>query len=113
LLIVWSRYPPNTKSFLGKWWFWFVISTLTMLFPLFGLFHQILFPHSDFDWISRISINMLAVLTGALAILAQIYHYSSFYYGRPSFTGALDPIGMGIPTRVNLFCDKEISTALK
>jgi hypothetical protein len=28
LLIVWSRYPPNTKSFVGKWWFWFVLSVL-------------------------------------------------------------------------------------
>src|SRR5215207_3420209 len=34
LLFVWSRYPPNTKSFVGKWWFWFTLSVLAMLFPL-------------------------------------------------------------------------------
>lgn len=110
LLIVWSRYPPNTKSFLGKWWFWFVLSVLATLFPLFVLLYEVFFPNTNSQWIS---LSVLAVLTGALTILAQIYHYSSFYYGRPSSTGALDPIGMGIPTRVHILCDKSISPALK
>jgi len=110
LLIVWSRYPPNTRSLVGKWWFWFVLSVLAMLYPLFVLLHQALAPNTSFEWISN---SILAVLVGALTILAQIYHYSSFYYGRPSSTGALDPIGMGIPTRVNILCDTSLSPALK
>jgi len=110
LLVVWSRYPPNTKSLVGKWWFWFVLSVLAMFYPLFVLLHQVLAPNASFEWISN---SVLAVLVGALTILAQIYHYSSFYYGRPSSTGALDPIGMGIPTRVNILCDKSLSPALK
>lgn len=110
LLVVWSRYPPNTKSHAGKWWFWFVLSVFAMLYPLFVLLHQILAPNNSFEWISY---SILAVLVGALTILAQIYHYSSFYYGRPSSAGAHDPIGMGIPTRVNILCDKSLSPALK
>lgn len=110
LLVVWSRYPPNTKSFVGKWWFWFVLSVVAAFYPLFVLLHQVFAPNASFEWISN---SVLAVLVGALTILAQIYHYSSFYYGRPSSTGALDPIGMGIPTRVNILCDKSLSPALK
>src|ERR1043165_9035685 len=33
LLYVWSHYAPNTKSFVGTWRFWFLISTVAMLFP--------------------------------------------------------------------------------
>ena len=109
LLRVWSRYPPNTTSFVGRWPFWFAMSVLALLYPLFVLLSQVFLPIASFE---SIPINILAVLTGALAILAQIYHYSSFYYGRPTRTGALDPVGMGIPTRVNILCDKSLSPSL-
>jgi len=110
LLVVWSRYPSNTKSAAGSWRFWFGLSALATLQPLFVLVHQLLAPHRSMDWII---VSILAALIGALSILAQIYHYSAFYYGRPSLTGALDPIGMGIPTRVNLLCDRSLSPALR
>ena len=110
LLFVWSRYPPNTKSFVGRWSFWFAMSVLGTLFPMFVLFHVLLFPTESFQWVFN---NILGALTGLLTIMAQIYHYSSFYYGQPSSLGALDPIGMGIPTRVSLVCDKEIMPNLK
>jgi len=110
LLRVWSRYPPNTTSFMGRWPFWFGMSVLTLLYPMFVLLSQTLLPITSFE---LIPINILAVLTGLLAILAQIYHYSSFYYGRPTRTGALDPVGMGIPTRVNILCDKSLSPSLR
>lgn len=102
LLYVWSRFPPNTKSRVGKWQFWFVVSTIATIFPLYVLLHQLLLRRTSFDWIFN---SILAVPTGILAVMAMIYHYSSFYYGRPVSLGALDPIGMGIPTRVNILCD--------
>src|SRR5215510_2251425 len=40
LFLVWSRYPPNTKSFVGTWEFWFVLSVVALLFPLLVLLHQ-------------------------------------------------------------------------
>lgn len=109
LLYVWSRYPPSTKSILGKWKFWAALSSVTMLFPLTILFYQIFTPNHSLQWTF---INILAGLVSALAIMAQIYHYSAFYYGRPAGLGAIDPIGMGIPTRVNLLCDEKFCEAL-
>jgi hypothetical protein len=110
LFYVWAHYPPNTKSFLSRWSFWFAISVVAMLFPLLVLMHQMLLPARNLDWIIN---SILGVTTGALAVMAQLYHYSSFYYGRPSGLGALDPIGIGIPTRVNLLCDETTSADLK
>jgi hypothetical protein len=109
LLYVWSRYPPNTKSIVGKWRFWAALASVTLLFPLTILFYRIFTPQRGGEWLF---LNLLAVVMSALAILAQIYHYSTFYYGRPAGLGAMDPIGMGIPTRVNLLCDEKVSPAL-
>ena len=110
LLYVWSRYPPNTTSFMGRWSFWFTLSVIGTLFPLFTIFHFFFVPSESFQWVFNYVLGALASL---LAVMAQIYHYSSFYYGRSSNLGALDPIGMGIPTRVNLVCDKEIASSLR
>jgi len=110
LLLVWSRYPPNTRSVVGRWRFWFAVSVVALLHPLFVLVHQLITPNTDLTWMAA---SLLAALIGTLSILAMVYHYSSFYYGRPSFSGALDPIGIGIPTRVNLLCDKSLSPALR
>jgi hypothetical protein len=110
LLYVWTRFPPNTKSLVGKWWFWFVFSAAATLFPLFVLLHQAFFPIFNMEWVFN---TVLAILTVALTIMAQIYHYSAFYYGKPAGPGISDPIGMGIPTRVDLVCDEELSPDLK
>jgi hypothetical protein len=110
LFYVWSHYPPNTKSVVSRWTFWFALSVITMIFPILVLMHQTLFPARTLGWIIN---SILAITTGALAIMAQLYHYSSFYYGRPSGLGSLDPIGIGIPTRVNLLCDEKTSANLK
>lgn len=109
LLYIWSRYPPNTKSFAGTLWFWIGQSVLANLYPMLILFYQLFTPGSGLAWWSNV---VLALLVGALAVIAQIYHYSAFYYGRPGGTGTLDPIGMGIPTRVHLLCDETIAPAL-
>lgn len=109
LLYVWSRYPPNTKSRKGTWWFWAGQSVLAILYPMLILFYLIFTPRTDLEWVSNL---ILAVLAGGLAVIAQIYHYSSFYYGRPAGTGTIDPIGLGIPTRVHLLCDEKFVPAL-
>lgn len=109
LLYVWSRYPSNTASFVGRWWFWFVLSVIATLYPLFVILHQALIPNFNLEW----SFNtVLSILTAILTLMAQLYHYSSFYYGKPPALGVLDPIGMGIPIRVNVICDETISDDL-
>jgi hypothetical protein len=110
LLYVWTRFPPNTKSPVGRWWFWFVLSVVATLYPLFVLLHQVLIPIFNLEWVFN---TILAILTSALTIMAQIYHYSGFYYGKPAGPGMSDPIGMGIPTRVDLVCDEKLSPDLK
>ena len=109
LLYVWSRNPPNTQSSVGRWPFWFTLSTAASLYPLFVLLHQIILPLWNLEWTFH---SLLAILSGLLTLMAAIYHYSAFYYGRPAGLGALDPIGMGIPTRVDVVCDKTISPDL-
>lgn len=109
LLYVWSRYPPDTQASVGRWRFWFLMSSLATVFPLYVLLHQVFLPARDLDWVAN---TLLAVLCGLLTIMAAIYHYSAFYYGRPAGLGALDPIGMGIPTRVDVVCDPSVSADL-
>jgi hypothetical protein len=110
LMVIWARYPSNTKSFLGSWWYWFTASFLGAIFPMLILLRQILAPHSNVLWVIVIA---QAVLTAALTFLAQAYHYSAFYYGTNLGFGGLDPIGVGIPSRVQLACDEKASAALK
>ena len=109
LLHVWSRYSPNTQASVGRWRFWFMLSSLATVFPLYVVFHQVLIPSRSLDWVTN---TLLAVLSGLLTIMAAIYHYSAFYYGRPAGLGALDPIGMGIPIRVDVVCDQNVSADL-
>lgn len=110
LLHIWSIYPSNTKSFYTGWRFWFILSVPATLFPILVFLHQLLTLGRSLDWIIN---SALAVAAGALALMAQIYHYSAFYYGQPAigfYTG--DPVGMGIPTAVNLVIDEKISPSL-
>lgn len=109
LLVIWARFPSNTKSFLGSWWYWFVASVLGAIFPMLIFLRQILLPPPDVLWLVVI---LQAVLTAALTFLAQAYHYSAFYYGQNLGFGGLDPIGVGIPSRVQLACDEKSNAAL-
>lgn len=110
LMVIWARYPSNTKSFLGTWWYWFIASMLGAIFPMLILLRQVLAPRPDVIWVIVIA---QAVLTAALTFLAQAYHYSAFYYGQNLGFGGLDPIGVGIPSRVQLACDEKASAALE
>jgi hypothetical protein len=110
LLRIWAKYPSNTRSRLGGWWFWVFASTAGAVFPMLILLRQLLSPRFDALWIVII---FQAVMTAALTFLAQVYHYSAFYYGRVHGFGSLDPIGVGIPVRVRLACEKTTSALLK
>jgi hypothetical protein len=110
LMVIWARYPSNTKSFLGNWWYWFVASMLGAIFPMLILLRQILAPRPDVIWVIIVA---QAVLTAALTFLAQAYHYSAFYYGQNLGFGGLDPIGVGISSRVQLACEEKAREAFK
>ena len=87
-----------------------MLSVAATVFPVLVFLHQALRFDPSLDWIINI---VLAVAASALALMAQIYHYATFYYGQPAagfYTG--DPVGMGIPTAVNLLIDEKISIAV-
>ena len=77
---------------------------------MFVFVRQVFFPTFELFWIV---FSIQALLTGALTFLAQAYHYSAFYYGRKHGLGSLDPIGVGIPTRVHLAVDENMIAPLK
>jgi len=104
LIVIWARVPKDTTSILGRWWFWFFMSVIGAVFPVMILIRQILAPMLD---VYSVIVTVQALMSGVLVFLAQIYHYSIFYYGRSKSFGALDPIGVGIPIPVRLACDKE------
>lgn len=110
LILIWAKVPPDTPSILGQWRFWFFVSALGAIFPMMILIRHLLVP--TFDLYSVVLITQ-ALMSGVLIFLAQIYHYSAFYYGRPKPEGALDPIGIGIPTRVQLACSREEAVLLE
>src|SRR5688572_12987441 len=87
-----------------------MLSVSAAVFPVLVFLHQVLRLDTSLDWIVN---SVLAVAAGALALMAHIYHYAAFHYGQPAagFYSA-DPVGMGIPTTVNLLIDEKISKAL-
>lgn len=110
LLRVWAKLPRDTTSILSQWRFWFVASTIGSLFSMMILMRQLLVPRFD---IYAVLLSVQALMSGVLVFIAQIYHYSAFYYGRAKPKGALDPIGIGIPTAVRLACDKDAVDLLR
>jgi hypothetical protein len=104
LIVIWAKVPKDTTLIFGKWRFWFLTSTLGTVFPMMILIRQVLVPRFD---IYSVVLIVQALMSGVLAFVAQIYHYSIFFYGRSSPMGALDPIGIGIPTPIQLACDKD------
>ncbi|HEU4745235.1 MAG TPA: hypothetical protein VFS61_08360 [Anaerolineales bacterium] len=110
LLHVWTLHRSNTLSFLRLWRSRFMLSVSAMVFPALVFLYQVFRSDSSIDWIVN---TVLAVAAGALALMAHIYHYATFYYGQPAagfYTS--DPVGMGIPTAVNLLIDETISKAV-
>jgi len=109
LILIWARLYPGSQSLLIRWGYWFWASAIGATFPMLVLVRQILTLNTEIVWII---FSVQGILTAALTFLAQVYHYSAFYYGRPSSLGALDPIGVGIPTRVKIACHPETATLL-
>jgi hypothetical protein len=92
-----------------EWKFWFTASAVGAVFPMLVLLRQTLMTSRDWLWVI---VSAQAVLTAALTVMAQLYHYSAFYYGRPRPGRVLDPIGIGLPILVSLVCEKEVAPAL-
>jgi hypothetical protein len=110
LLHVWSLHRSRALSFLRGWRSWFMLAVAATVFPVLVFLHQVLSFNSSLDWVVN---SVLAVAAGVLALMAQIYHYATFYYGQPPAGFYVsDPVGMGIPTAVNLLIDERISEAL-
>lgn len=111
LLIAWARLSTSSNSYYKTWSFWFVASTIGYIFPALMVFRELLSP---VDNIIRTVVIGQSVLTAILIFLAQIYHYSAFYYGTPSkLVGTLDPIGVGIPSKIQIACTAENAALLK
>ncbi|MBN2502696.1 MAG: hypothetical protein JXB38_18095 [Anaerolineales bacterium] len=104
LLYLWSKPPKNSDSFLVRWWFWVAAGTVTMIFPQMVLIRQLMSLALD---AYSLLLTAQAVFAGTLAFIAQIYHYSCYYYGRHSAATALDPIGVGVLIPVRLAGDKD------
>ncbi|MFZ6029148.1 MAG: hypothetical protein ACOYYS_15655 [Chloroflexota bacterium] len=110
LLWIWARVRSSQLSFWTRWSYWFMASVASALFPMIVFIRQLVLPSVEVTWLI---LTVEAVLVAALTFLAQIYHYSAFYYGRPSPAGALDPIGIGIPSRVRLACEPSYASLLQ
>ena len=110
LIVIWAKVPKDTTSILSQWRFWFLISAVGAVFPMMILIRQVLVPMSD---VYSVVLTVQGLMSGVLEFMAQIYHYSIFHYGRPKPRGALDPIGIGIPTPVQLACDKDETALLE
>lgn len=110
LLYAWARLTTSSNSFFRSWWFWFFASALGYLFPAMQVIRVYLFP---VDNVIRQVVNGQAAMTAVLTFLAQVYHYSAFYYGTAGMMGARDPIGMGIPSRIRLSCTPENAALLR
>jgi hypothetical protein len=104
LIVIWAKVPKETASVFGQWRLWFFISAIGALFPMMILIRQVLAPMFD---VYSVVLMAQALMSGVLAFIAQIYHYSTFYYGSHKPKGALDPIGIGIPTSVQLACGED------
>ena len=112
LFVAWARLPPNSESFFATWRYWLVASTLGLAFPSIIIMRQII--SRQFVDVFEVVFIIQAVLTGILSLLGQIYHYSIFYYGHSTgLVSGLDPIGMGIPSRVRISSTKENALLLK
>jgi hypothetical protein len=108
LLLVWSRFPSDSSSIFCGWRFWVFCSAIGAVFPMMVFMSQLLVPRLFLPWAIVLA---QAFMTAALTLMAQLYHYSAFYYGRArgreGGIGALDPIGVGAPTRVQLACEPD------
>jgi len=112
LFAAWMRLPPGSKSFFASWWYWLMASVIGATFPAIIFIQHFLKPEPPDVFQAVLAVQ--AFLTGLLMLLGQIYHYAVFYYGKPQVGyGTLDPIGVGIPSRIRIACTPENSSLLK
>ena len=111
LFVAWARLPSNSVSFFAGWRYWVIASVIGAAFPAIVFLRWSLLQRQL--GVFEIVFMIQAFLTGALTLMGQIYHYAAFYYGKPSKLGALDPIGVGIPSRIRIACTQETAALLK
>lgn len=99
LLIIWGKPPQKRFLFITSWRFWVLAGAVGLVFPSMILIRQVFAPTWD---VYSILLVVQGIMAAVLALLALIYHYSSFYYGTYSTLGAMDPIGVGIPIPVKM-----------
>lgn len=111
LFVAWARLTPISKSVFASWRYWLFASTIGLTFPATIAVRQLLSqsPPNIFELVFIIQ----GMLTGVISVLGQVYHYSVFYYGLSSGLGGLDPIGVGIPSRVRISATKENAALIK
>jgi hypothetical protein len=99
LLFIWifDKAITRRKWFILKsWWVYVTLSILALLFPLSLVAIQV-------GLVSAINplFPVMLVLIAFIGTLGQLYFYSRNLYGNPNLEG-FDPIGMGIPVKVQL-----------
>lgn len=103
LLWLWGN-TPSKKTIFFSWRFWVVIGTISSIFPLMvgirlGL-SVALAGQINYELVIAI---VEAILASVLSFVGQTYYYARHLYGRHNMIfGSVDPIGMGIPVRVQM-----------
>lgn len=103
LLWLWGT-ASKIKPMLFSWGFWVAIGTISSIFPLMVSIRLGLTVALAGQIGYELAISTVqAVLAGVLSFIGQTYYFARHLYGRPNaIFGAVDPIGMGIPIRVQL-----------
>jgi hypothetical protein len=103
LLVIWAKHPREKKSMFTSWQFWLLAGAVGSIFPMMIALRQLMAPSFD---LYAVLLSLQAVMSGILAFMALIYHYSCYYYGNHSPLRSLDPIGAGIFIPVQLAGDE-------
>lgn len=103
LLWLWGT-QSRFKPFFYSWRFWVILGALSSIFPLAILVRSAL----ALTLLGTIRYELAitgfeAILAGFLSFIGQTYFFARHLYGRSNTVfGSIDPIGMGIPVRVQL-----------
>jgi hypothetical protein len=92
--------------FLKSWWTYIILTIIALIFPLSLISIQL-------GVVSLINplFPVMLILIICIGTLGQLYFYSRNLYGNPTLEG-FDPIGMGIPVRVQLAGEESAITLL-
>lgn len=103
LLWLWGTHAQY-RPFVYSWRFWVILGTLSSIFPLAILIRTTLSVTLIGAIRYELAVTVVeAVLASFLSFIGQTYFFARHLYGRSNTVfGSVDPIGMGIPVRVQL-----------